>query len=49
MRDAVKREVCRRAGVPFLEVETGMKPAELRERVMVMLKPSAQTDIPRAS
>jgi hypothetical protein len=49
MRDAVKREVCRRAGVPFLEVETGMKPAEFRERVMAVLKPAAKSDIPRAS
>jgi hypothetical protein len=39
MRDAVKREACRRAGVPFLEVEKGMKPAELRQRVMGILAP----------
>ncbi|MEM9740851.1 MAG: DUF2726 domain-containing protein, partial [Pseudomonadota bacterium] len=44
MRDAVKREVCRRADVPFLEVEPGMKPSELRGHVMRMLAPTSAPD-----
>lgn len=49
MRDAVKREACRRAGVPFLEVEKGMKPAELRQRVMGILAPDAVSARPIGS
>ena len=33
IRDAVKREVCRRASVPFVEVEQGTTPTALRDRV----------------
>jgi hypothetical protein len=49
MRDAVKREACRRAGVPFLEVEKGMKPAELRQRVMGILAPDVASARPSAA
>ncbi len=46
MRDAVKREVCRRAGVPFLEVEKGTKPSDLRHSVLSAIrripKPAAE-------
>ncbi len=33
MRDAVKKEALRRAGVPYLEVPKGMKPSELRTQL----------------
>lgn len=37
MRDAVKREALRRAGVPFVEVEQGTTPTELKDRVVKAL------------
>ncbi|WP_397543010.1 DUF2726 domain-containing protein [Roseovarius salis] len=39
MRDAVKREVCRKAGVPFIEVKKGMRPSELTETLGALLSP----------
>ncbi|MGB8814158.1 MAG: DUF2726 domain-containing protein, partial [Paracoccaceae bacterium] len=40
MRDAVKREVLRKAGVPYLEVEQDFDSADLRRRVMQILAPA---------
>lgn len=48
MRDAVKREAIRRAGIPFLEVEPDFDPALLRRRIMGLLAPAtlaAVTDL----
>ena len=39
IRDAVKKEALRKAGVPFLEVAKGSRPGELRERVQRILAP----------
>jgi hypothetical protein len=41
MRDAVKREVCRKAGVAFLEVKKGMRPSELDHMLNTLLAPDA--------
>ena len=41
IRDAVKREVCRKAGVAFVEVKKGMLPSELTEMLRDLLAPSA--------
>ena len=41
MRDAVKREVCRKAGVAFIEVKRGMRPSELTDALRDLLAPSA--------
>ncbi|UZD91618.1 DUF2726 domain-containing protein [Cognatishimia activa] len=46
MRDAVKREVLRRAGVPFLEVKKGTKPSELRSDVEKLLSNKAPWGVP---
>lgn len=39
IRDAVKREAIERAGASLIEVEPGMKPAELRSRIISILSP----------
>lgn len=36
-RDAVKKEALRRAGVPVLEVNAGMKPSAMRAQLMELL------------
>lgn len=43
MRDAVKREAIRRAGVPLIEVEPDFDPGLLRQRVQGHLAPVAGT------
>jgi len=40
MRDAVKREVCRKAGVAYIEVKKGMRPSELTDMLRDLLAPS---------
>ncbi len=45
MRDAVKREVIRRAGIPFIEVEPDFDAGLLRSRILGLLAPS----VPAAS
>lgn len=40
MRDAVKREAVRRAGIPFIEVEPDFDPARLRSRITGLLAPA---------
>ena len=49
MRDAVKREAIRRAGIPFIEVEPDFDPALLRSRITGLLatnsKPAVVTDL----
>jgi len=40
-RDAVKREVCRKAGVAFIEVPQGMLPSELIETLRALLAPAS--------
>lgn len=49
MRDAVKREAIRRAGIPFIEVEPDFDPALLRSRISGILaagpQSSAVTDL----
>jgi len=42
LRDAVKREVCRKAGVAFIEVRKGMRPSELAETLRRVLQPHAR-------
>lgn len=37
MRDAVKREALRKAGVPFLEIAKGERPGELHDKVIRLL------------
>lgn len=39
MRDAVKREALRKAGVPFLEVPAMFRPAEVRAEIVGLLQP----------
>ena len=39
IRDAVKREACRKAGVAFIEVPTGTRPAEFRTQLQELLSP----------
>lgn len=43
MRDAVKREVCRKAGVAFIEVRKGMRPSELATVVRQVLRPHGRS------
>lgn len=43
LRDAVKREVCRKAGVAFIEVRKGTRPSELAETVRRVLQPHRRT------
>lgn len=48
MRDAVKREAIRRAGIPLIEVEPDFDPALLRSRITGLLapaKPATVTDL----
>lgn len=40
IRDAVKREALRKAGIPMLEVVPGMTPSELRLRASGLLQPA---------
>ncbi len=52
MRDAVKREAVRRAGIPFVEVEPDFDPTHLRTRIMGLLtqpKPAAPKSTARKS
>jgi hypothetical protein len=42
MRDAVKREAIRRAGIPFIEVEPDFDPALLRSRISGLLAAGTQ-------
>lgn len=42
MRDAVKREAIRRAGIPFIEVEPDFDPTVLRTRISGLLATGAQ-------
>lgn len=42
MRDAVKREAIRRAGIPFIEVEPDFDPALLRSRISGLLAHRAE-------
>lgn len=49
MRDAVKREALRRAGVAFIEIEADMPPPRLREAMQRLLRPDAATGPRRSS
>jgi hypothetical protein len=40
MRDAVKREAIRSAGIPYIEVEPDFDPALLRNRIARLLAPA---------
>jgi hypothetical protein len=48
MRDAVKREAIRRAGIAYVEVEQDFDPALLRQRITGLLNPSGPAAAPSA-